>query len=294
MPPRLPWAGLGLKDEHVAPLLDGGAAAVDFVEVHAENYLVDGGPRLRWLERVRRERPLAIHGVGLSLGGLAPPDARHLARVAALVRRFEPLCFSEHLAWSGHGGGWFADLLPLPYDQPTLDRVCAHVDRVQQAIGRPLLLENPSTYLESTASTMDEASFLTTVVERTGCGLLLDVNNAYVSACNHGRDPWSLIAALPAAAVGELHLAGHAVEASDPHDPLLIDNHGAPVAAAVWALYARTLDRLGPVPTLIERDHDVPALPVLAAEAAQARECLRAATRAAGRRSHAVPEGAPA
>jgi hypothetical protein len=243
-----------------------------FFEVHAENYMVAGGPFLRHLHAVRERWPLSIHGVGLSIGGEGPLDEAHLGRLAALVDRFEPRWFSEHLAWSSHGGHWFNDLLPLPYDRATLARVCEHVERVQQRLKRRLLLENPSTYVEFAASTMDEGSFLAEVVRRTGCGLLLDVNNAYVSAVNHGRDPWALIEALPAAAVAEIHLAGFA----DDHDAagarLLIDHHGAPVDAAVWALYARTIERLGPVPTLIERDNDVPALARLEAEAARAAE----------------------
>lgn len=271
-------AGIGLKDEHVSPLLDG-AAAVDFLEVHAENYLVAGGPRLRRLERARERWPLSVHGVGLSIGGEAPPDEGHLDALDALLRRFEPHWFSEHLAWSSHGGRWFNDLLPLPYDDATLARVCAHVDRIQTRLRRRMLLENPSTYVEFDSSTMPEGTFLAEVVRRTGCGLLLDVNNAHVSAVNHGRDPWALIESLPVHAIGEIHLAGHAEDRDAGGDRLLIDDHGAPVDVAVWQLHARTLARLGPVPTLIERDNDVPPLPVLAAEAAQARAALRACTR---------------
>jgi uncharacterized protein (UPF0276 family) len=265
-----PRAGIGLKAMHVAELLDRASAGdpvADFVEVHAENYLVSGGPFLRHLEQVRARWPLSVHGVGLSIGGEAPLDSGHLDRLAALLRRFEPQWFSEHLAWSSHGGHWFNDLLPVPYDRPTLDRVCEHVDQVQHRLRRRLLLENPSTYLAFEASTMDEGAFLAEVVRRTGCALLLDVNNAHVSAVNHGRDPWDLIDALPPDAIGEIHLAGFAEDVDAAGARLLIDTHGA-----VWALYRRTLARLGPVPTLIERDHDVPALSVLAREAATARE----------------------
>lgn len=271
---RKPSAGIGLKAAHVHDLLAGGAA-LDFVEVHAENYLVAGGPQLRQLERVRARWPLSVHGVGLSIGGEGPLDSRHLDRLAALLRRFEPQWFSEHLAWSGHGGHWFNDLLPLPYDRPTLDRVCDHIDQVQQRLQRRLLLENPSTYIECAASTMDEGGFLAEVVRRTGCALLLDVNNAHVSAVNHGRDAWALIDALPPEAVCEIHLAGHAEDRDAAGDRLLIDTHGAPVDDAVWSLYRRTLARLGPVPTLIERDHHVPPLAELAAEAALARRAQR-------------------
>lgn len=269
MPPR---AGFGLHVGQVAELLAGSSAhdAELFVEVHAENYCVAGGPRLRQLERVRERLELSIHGVGLSIGGEGPLDEEHLDRVAALVRRFEPRRFSEHLAWSSHGGVCFNDLLPLPYDTPSLRRVCSHVHRVQERIGRVLLIENPSTYVEFAASSMDEAQFLGEVVRRTGCGLLLDVNNAYVSARNHGHDAWSLIGRLPPHAVGEIHLAGFAEDHVAEGGALLIDTHGAPVAGPVWELYRRTIERIGPRPTLIERDHDIPPLPVLEAEALQA------------------------
>jgi hypothetical protein len=267
-------AGLGLKTGHVAQVL-GRGAAVDFFEVHAENYMVDGGPFLRHLEQVRERWPLSIHGVGLSIGGDGALDRAHLARLAALLARYQPAWFSEHLAWSSHGGHWFNDLLPLPYDTATLQRVCDHVDEVQHRLRRRLLLENPSTYVEFAASTMDEAQFLNEVVHRTGCGLLLDVNNAYVNAVNHGGDAAAFIAALPAAAVGEIHLAGFAEDADAAGDRLLIDDHGSPVADAVWSLYEQALARLGPVPTLIERDNHVPALAVLEAEAARARTVLQ-------------------
>lgn len=269
-------AGIGIKDEHLLPLLrgDAGTAAVGFVEVHAENVMAAGGPRLARLARVRESRPLSVHGVGLSLGGMAPPCERHLARLAAVLARFEPRWFSEHLAWSSHGGTWFNDLLPLPYDRATLDRVCAHIDAVQQRLKRPLLLENPSTYVEFERSTMSEAQFLAAVLRRTGCGLLLDVNNALVSAVNHGREARrcvdELLDGLPQGAVGEIHLAGHAEDQDAIGARLLIDSHGAPVADAVWALYAHVIERLGPVPTLIERDQNLPPLPQLAAEATRA------------------------
>ncbi|MCC9595271.1 MULTISPECIES: DUF692 family multinuclear iron-containing protein [unclassified Rubrivivax] len=285
MPARL--AGLGFKPQHADALL-AGEAVVDFLEVHAENYLVDGGPRLRLLERLRERWPLSVHGVGLSLGGLQPPDAAHLARLAALVRRFEPRWVSEHLAWSAHGGTCFPDLLPLVYDEAALARVAAHVDQLQQALGRQVLIENPSTYLEFEASAIGEGEFLAELVRRTGCALLLDLNNAWVSAVNHGRDAWALVAALPPAAVGEIHLAGCSRQHDAAGAPLLIDDHGSAVADPVWALYRRTLQRLGPVPTLIERDHDVPPLVVLAAELLPVRRALAEAPVAP-----AVDAGAP-
>ncbi len=235
-----------------------------------------GGPRLRRLERLRERLPLSLHGVGLSIGGEAPLDEAHLDALAALLQRFEPRWFSEHLAWSSHGGTWLNDLLPLPYDDATLQRVCEHIDRVQTRLRRRMLLENPSSYVAYERSTWDEGAFIAEVVRRTGCGALLDVNNAYVSGVNHGRDPWALIEALPAGAIGEIHLAGFAEDRDAAGDRLLIDHHGAPVDAAVWVLYQRTLERLGPRPTLIERDNEVPALPVLAAEAAHARDAMRA------------------
>jgi len=273
---RLTAVGIGLKPMHVRRILTEGAP-LDFFEVHAENYMVPGGPHPRHLDRIRDRFALSIHGVGFSIGGAGPLDLGHLDRLDALVRRFEPHWFSEHLAWSSHGGRFYNDLLPLPYDRMSLDRVCAHVDQVQEHLGRRLLLENPSTYVELAASTLDEGAFLSEVVRRTGCGLLLDVNNAYVSGVNHGRDPWDLIAALPPAAVGEIHLAGFSEDRDGAGDRLLIDTHGAPVDDAVWALYRRALAHLGPRPTLIERDQAVPPLDALVAEAARARSALDAA-----------------
>ncbi len=267
--------GVGLKSAHLPAILGGAADGLDFFEVHAENLMSPGGPLLARVAQVRERYALSLHGVGLSIGGVEAPDAAHLRRLRRLIDRFEPRWFSEHLAWSGHGGCFFNDLLPLPYDLPSLQRVCRHIEQVQDALGRPLLLENPSTYLEFEASTFTEAAFLGEVVRRTGCGLLLDVNNAYVSAVNHGRDAAAFIDALPAQAIGEIHLAGHAQDVDAAGDLLLIDTHGSPVADAVWRLYQHTLQRLGPVPTLIERDNDVPAFVVLKAEALQAASHLR-------------------
>lgn len=270
-------AGIGLKSQHVAGLL-AGEAEVGFLEVHAENFMSAGGPDLRLLDRLRAHWPLSVHGVGLSIGTDGPLDVAHLERIAAVVERFEPRWVSEHLAWSSHGVYFLNDLLPLPYDAATLNRVCDHVDQVQERLQRRLLIENPSTYVEFLASTMSEADFLAELVRRSGCGLLLDVNNAYVSGINHGRDPWTFVEALPAEAVAEIHLAGFAEDRDGTGDRLLIDHHGAPVDEAVWRLYQRTIERLGPRPTLIERDNDIPPLEVLAAEAARAREMLHALT----------------
>ena len=225
--------------------------------------------------------------MGLSIGGEQPLDEDHLDRLAALIERYEPQAFSEHLAWSTHGGAFFNDLLPLPYDRAALDRVCAHVDRVQQRLKRPMLLENPSTYVEFDASTMSEAQFIGEVVRRTGCGLLLDVNNAHVSCINHGRDAWAFIESLPLQAVGEIHLAGFARDRDAAGADLLIDHHGLPVDEVVWRLYERVLAHLGPVPTLLERDNDVPSFAVLCEEAAIADRLLAAcaAPEAGGRRA---------
>jgi len=269
-------AGLGLKPQHFTEIL---ATCPDlgFFEIHAENYLVAGGPFHHALSRIRNHYPLSIHGVGLSIGADGPLDVTHLDRLAALLHRYQPQSFSEHLAWSTHGGLFFNDLLPLPYDLPTLNRVCDHIDQTQEHLQRRILLENPATYLEFAASTLDEAAFITEIIRRTGCGLLLDVNNAYISGVNHQRDPQAYLAALPLAAVGEIHLAGFAKDQDAAGAPLLIDTHGAPIAAAVWELYAFALDHLGPTPTLIERDHNIPPLAVLIAEARCAEELIRQA-----------------
>jgi hypothetical protein len=267
-------AGLGLKHGQVSEVL---ATRPDlgFFEVHAENYLVDGGPLHQALTRIREHFPLSVHGVGLSIGGPGPLDATHLNRLAALIDRYQPAQFSEHLAWSSHGEVFFNDLLPLPYTAATLERVCAHIDQVQSRLGRTMLLENPATYVEFHSSTMSEGQFLTEVVRRTGCGLLLDLNNVFVSCSNHGRDPQRELAALPLHAVGEIHLASFATDQDGAGAPLLIDHHGAPVDEAVWALYGQVIAQLGAVPTLLERDNELPALGVLVAEAQRAQALLR-------------------
>ncbi len=269
--------GIGLKSQHVAAVL-AQRPEIGFFEVHAENYMVDGGPSHHFLGRIRESYPLSLHGVGLSIGGAEALSAAHLDRLARLVARYQPASFSEHLAWSSHGGNFFNDLLPLPYDRQTLQRVCDHVDQVQQHLGCRMLIENPSTYVEFDASTLDEPQFLREIVRRTGCGLLLDVNNANVSCTNHGRDPAAYLGAMPLDAVGEIHLAGFAVDSDSLGAPLLIDSHGSAVAERVWQLYATMLDRLGPVSTLLERDNDVPTLDVLLTEAHQAEDMLASAT----------------
>jgi hypothetical protein len=279
-------AGVGLKAEHVSAVLHF-AHRVAFFEVHAENYMGAGGPAHRDLTAVRERWPLSIHGVGLSLGGATRPDAAHLARLRRLCDRYEPAVFSEHLAWSSHGGAFYNDLLPLPYDAPTLRRVIAHVGEVQDALGRTMLLENPSTYVGFDASTMSEVDFLTEISRATGCGLLLDVNNVYVSAVNAGFDAHAYIAAFPVGRVGEIHLAGFAEDAS-PGPRLLIDNHGAPVDGAVWDLFRAAVARTGPVPVLIERDNKIPEFSVLAREAENAARLLTTDTRPTRRAAGAM------
>ena len=270
LPPR---AGVGLKPMH-CPAILAGEPDLGFFEVHAENYLVAGGPMHADLTAIAERYALSIHGVGLSIGGEEPLDRAHLRALRGLLDRYRPALFSEHLAWSSHGGVFWNDLLPVPYDQRTLARVCAHLDQVQDALGRRILLENPATYVEFADSTLSEAEFISAVVERTGCGLLLDVNNAYVSCTNHGRDVLAYVAALPLERVGEIHLAGLSRETDTAGDPLLIDSHGSAVDPAVWRLYAWTLGQIGPQPTLIEWDNDIPAFDRLYAEAQRAERLL--------------------
>lgn len=268
--------GLGLKAAHFEEILSR-PPQVGFFEVHAENYMVDGGPLHHYLSRIRECYPLSMHGVALSIGAESAPDRQHLRALRVLLDRYQPASFSEHLAWSTHGDVFLNDLLPLAYNRRTLDRVCDHIDLIQAFLGRRLLLENPATYLEFEASSMDEAGFMTQVVRRTGCGLLLDVNNVHVSCTNHRRDAHDYLRALPLDQVGEIHLAGFAEQVDGLGAPLLIDHHGASVSAEVWNLYAHALSLTGPVVTLIERDNNVPAYDVLVAEAVQARQRLQSA-----------------
>ncbi len=268
--PGLPCrAGLGLKNEHFMEVLET-SPDIGFFEVHAENYMVAGGPFHHYLGLIREQYPLSLHGVGLSIGGESPLNREHLARLATLIERYQPHSFSEHLAWSSHGPVFLNDLLPLAYDSATLQRVCEHIDQVQSTLKRPMLLENPSTYLQFQRSTLDETDFISEIIRRTGCGLLLDVNNVYVSCTNHQRDPESYLDGLPLHAVGEIHLAGFAEDTDNLGDRLLIDDHGAPIDNAVWQLYEKVLAQVGPMPTLIERDNHLPAFSVLLAEAQQA------------------------
>jgi uncharacterized protein (UPF0276 family) len=268
-----PTAGLGLRPPHYADAAEAAATGLWF-EVHSENYMVDGGPRLAWLETIRTRHPLSLHGVGLSLGSDVPPDSEHLARLNRLVERFEPFIVSEHLAWSTWNGVYNPDLLPVPRSFAALRRVAENVQRVQDAIKRQILVENPSHYLQMSHHEYGEIEFLTELSGRTGCGLLLDVNNIYVSANNLGFDANAYVDAFPGQCVSEVHLAGHG---PDPilGGALLIDSHDAPVSAAVWRLYARLIARIGPRPTLIERDDELPSFEALLGERNRADCVLR-------------------
>lgn len=284
VPSRLsPRAGVGLELAHARDVI-AEKADVGFFEIHAENYMGAGGPPLRLLEAIRRDHALSIHGVGLSIGRPGPLDRDHLARLALLVARFEPEAVSEHLAWSSHGTH-LADLLPLPLTPETLDIVAAHVDEVQTALGRAILLENPATYVRFAESTIGEVDFLAEVSCRTGCGLLLDVANVDVSATNHGFDPRIYLAAFPLERVGEIHLAGRFETVDADGLPLLIDAHDGPVPESVWALYAEVIARAGPLPTLIEWNNDLPTFARLVAEARTAEAIMVEV--AEGGRTHA-------
>lgn len=269
----LAGAGVGLKAEHYRIVIET-RPRLGFFEVHAENYMGAGGPPHRYLTAIRERYPLSLHGVGLSIGGDGPLDADHLARLKILVSRYEPALFSEHLAWSSHGAAYLDDLLPLPYTDETLCHVCRHIDQVQTAIGRRMLLENPATYLRFRESTWREPDFIGEIVARTGCGLLLDVNNAYVTCTNHAWDATAYIDALPLAAAAEIHLAGHARQLDEQGRALLIDAHDGQVDDAVWQLYRRVLAQAGPLPTLIEWDARLPGWPVLLAQANRAEELM--------------------
>lgn len=268
-----PHAGIGLKPQHFKSVLEQ-QPYVGFFEVHAENYLVAGGPLHHYLSAIRAEYPLSMHGVGLSIGGESALNAKHLSAIAQLVDRYQPAQFSEHLAWSSHGENFYNDLLPLRYDEHSLARVCEHIDQVQTALKQPILLENPATYVQFTDSTIPEAMFVREVIKRSGCGLLLDVNNVYVSCINHHWNARAYLDELPLWAVGEIHLAGFAEDTDDLGERLLIDHHGAPVADSVWKLYLEVLHQIGPKATLIEWDNDVPSLERLLSEAEHAEHCL--------------------
>ena len=266
-------AGTSFKHEHLSAILADGLNN-GFFEVHAENYMGAGGPPHRALAAIRADYPLSIHGVCMSIGGPGALDVNHLARFRDLVARYEPMLVSEHLAWSSHGGTFFNDLLPLPYTQDTLDKVCEHINQVQEAIKRPILLENPSTYVAFASSTMSETDFIRAVSQRTGCGLLMDVNNVFVSANNHGFSASGYLAEFPLEQVGEIHLAGHSEQHDDENELLLIDSHDRAISDSVWTLYRDVVSRIGPRPTLIEWDSNLPDWPVLRAQALTARRIM--------------------
>lgn len=277
-------AGAGFKPQHAEAIL-ADSYRIGFLEVHAENYMGAGGYPHRMLKRMREDFALSIHGVGLSIGSPSGLNLEHLNRLKTVVDRYQPEQISEHLAWSTHDSHFFNDLLPVPYDEPTLNRVCDHIDRVQETLGRRILLENPSTYLGFEASTMSETDFIRATVRRTGCGLLLDINNVHVSATNHGYSAHEYLADFPLSEVAEIHLAGHAEDIDDAGLPLLIDSHDRPVDDFVWDLYAHIIGGIGAVPTLIEWDNEVPEWPVLRHEAQRAEAILdQSAAKSAGLR----------
>ena len=278
-------AGIGLKPQHYQEILRD-RPDFGFFEVHAENYMGAGGPPHHYLEAVRKDYHISLHGVALSIGGESPLNRDHLGRLKALLERYECGMFSEHLAWSTHEDAYLDDLLPVPYTGKTLQRVCDHVNETQDFLGRRLLLENPSTYVQFEESTMSEIDFISQIAARTGCGLLFDVNNVFVTCKNHNMDPNAYVDAFPVEHVGEIHLAGHDERRDDAGAPLLIDSHGSPVVNRVWKLYERAISRVGPVPTLIERDANVPPLADLLAEASRADRVLDAERQR--RNSHAV------
>ncbi len=276
LPPR---AGIGFKPQHFKDII-AAPQPLGFFEVHAENYMGDGGPPHAQLGALRERYALSIHGVGLSIGSIGTLDRHHLARLKALCDRYEPESFSEHLAWSSHDGVYFNDLLPLPYTSNTLARVAQHIDEVQSVLGRTMLLENPSSYIRLADSTIPEVDFLAEISRRTGCGLLLDINNVFVSARNHDTASLAYLEEFPLDRVKEIHLGGHHEDIDDAGAPLLIDDHGSPVADAVWTLYQHVVDRTGPIPTLIEWDNDIPDWPTLCDQALAAENILAAASRA--------------
>jgi hypothetical protein len=269
--------GIGLKAGHCAEILEQGPD-LDFFEIHAENYMGAGGAPHRQLEAICARYSLSLHGIGLNIGGAAPIDRAHLERLKAVERRYRPAMVSEHLAWTAGENGYLGDLLPIPYEPATLAAVAGRVDMVQDQLGRQILIENPATYVRYRSSSIAETDFLAELARRTGCGLLLDLNNVHVSATNHGFDAMAYVAAFPLALVGEIHLAGCAEIAAKTEGGdggrLLIDTHDRAPAPECWELYRQVLRATGPSPTLIEWDNDVPALPVLLAEAAQARQFI--------------------
>ena len=282
-------AGVSLKAVHIHQIL-GERPDIGWFEIHPENYMGAGGMPHRTLSQIRQHYALSLHGVGLSIGGAGDLDKAHLDRLKSLVDRYQPQSFSEHLAWSTHKGRYFNDLLAAPYTNETLQTVCDHVEQTQDHLGRILLLENPATYIAFEDSTIDEIEFLQTIVKRTGCGLLLDVNNVFVSCTNHHKDPQKYIEQFPHEHVGEIHLAGHAMDKDDVGAPLLIDAHDRKVCGAVWELYEQALAKVGAVATLIEWDNELPDWQTLFAESQKAQKRLVAIQH----KPAALHQGAPA
>ncbi len=286
-PPIPNKPGVGLKPPHYEDILNK-KPDIAWFEVHPENYMGDGGPPHKYLEAIRNNYPLSLHGVGLSIGGAGRLNKTHLMRLKELERRYQPGLFSEHLAWSSHDEIYLNDLLPLPLTEETLNIVCDHVDEVHEFVGRQMLLENPSTYIRFDHNDMDEVTFLTEVSKRTGCGLLLDVNNVFVSATNHDFNPQDYLNSFPLEKVGEIHLAGHATEEDDTGKPLLIDAHDRKVSDPVWKLYEQTMSRTGGIPTLIEWDTNIPEWDILFAEAKFAQGVMERATAKKSDEKHAI------
>ncbi|MBT4769105.1 MAG: DUF692 domain-containing protein [Rhodospirillaceae bacterium] len=270
--PVSPSVGIGFKPVHYDAILKT-KTGIDWLEVHPENYMSPGGPFMAHLEIMAERYPISLHAVGLSPGSPDPVDAVHLERLKALVDRFQPALVSDHLAWSRESDVFLPDLLPVPYTKEALNAVCDNVSHIQDVLGRQILIENPSSYLRPQGEEIDEVAFLIALAEQTGCGILFDVNNLYVSSENTGLDMAAYLAALSPEIIGEIHLAGHKRETSSGGD-ILIDDHGSKVRQAVWDLYSRAIERLGPVPTLIEWDTDIPELEVLVSEAAKARAII--------------------
>lgn len=272
--PKLPLGvGVGYKAQHFEAL-QADPGDLTWLEIHAENYMGAGGRPLAQLRHLAEQFAISCHGVGLSIGGETPLDSDHLDRLRTLTNWLKPAQFSEHLAWSSHGQNYYNDLLPVAYNQTTANRVVDHINQVQDHLNTRMLLENPSNYLAFADTDMSEVDFLTDVAKRTGCGLLLDVNNTYISAINQGSDPYDYVDAYPIDAIGEIHLGGHEADQDDTGAPLLIDTHSRPVVDPVWELYEYVLHRAGPRPTLIEWDNDVPDWPGLRSEVMSAHRVL--------------------
>ena len=268
-----PLPGVGYKPQHFNDICNS-PGSVAWLEIHAENYMGDGGRPRSQLLKLRENFPFSCHGVGLSIGGEEPLDREHLARLGQILSWLQPAAFSEHLAWSTHDGCFFNDLLPLPYNERTLSRVCEHIDDVQSTLNREMLLENPSTYLDFDESEMNEIEFIENIAKRTDCGLLLDVNNVYVSSINQGFNPFDYLNGFPMALVSEIHLGGHESDVDENESELLIDSHNREVVDPVWDLYNHTIKLAGAKPTLIEWDSDIPEWNILEAEARRASEIM--------------------